>query len=219
MAGKRHWRGMGTACCVRISLKTTRFLDLSAFPYSRKNTVFQIMDLFPSSGQWGGGGDLLSCVRKKSYPQLLRFETQPSRYLSHLSRGGQKRISFQSAVSFVLYDTMYRVQISSIYKCNMQSSDYIELTCMLVGRCNGLYGHFFPLTEQARFTSVHVGFVVNKMSLTQNFLQVLYFLLSTTFRQCPVPYTDAEPSHQLTAPSTTAVRSCTAHPCMNLPLL
>ena len=138
MAGKRHWRGMGTACCVRISLKTTRFLDLSAFPYSRKNTVFQIMDLFPSSGQWGGGGDLLSCVRKKSYPQLLRFETQPSRYLSHLSRGGQKRISFQSAVSFVLYDTMYRVQISSIYKCNMQSSDYIELTCMLVGRCNGL---------------------------------------------------------------------------------
>jgi len=36
-------------------VKTTRFLDLSAFPYSRKNTVFQIMDLIPSSGQWVGG--------------------------------------------------------------------------------------------------------------------------------------------------------------------
>ena len=78
---------------------------------------------------------------------------------------------------------------------------------------------FSPLTAQARVTSVHVGFVANKMTLGLNFLQVLYFPLSASFRQCPVSYTDAEPSYQLTAPSTTAIRSCTANPCMNLPLL
>jgi hypothetical protein len=77
---------------------------------------------------------------------------------------------------------------------------------------------FSPVTAQGRVTSVHVGFVVNKMTLGQNFLQVLYFPLSTSFRQCPVPYTDVEPSHQLTAHSATAIRSYTAHPCKNLPL-
>jgi hypothetical protein len=81
-----------------------------------------------------------------------------------------------------------------------------------------------PITAQVRVMSVHVRFVVNKMTLGQNFLQVFFISpyqdhFASEQYSFHLSYTYAEPSYQLTAPSVTAIRSCIDHPCINQPLL